>query len=989
MNNYEQLQNTLKEVFEIDKADLDFGIYRIMNQKRDQVMDFIDNRLPKEIKEILAGTQSKDGMALQAELDKMGRALDEAGVVRESSPKYIALQQQLASSIDTNALEQEVFSHLASFFKRYYKEGDFISMRRYKKDVYAIPYEGEEVKLHWANHDQYYIKTSEYLKNYSFKLKNGRTVHFRLKEANTEQNNNKTQGDVERRFAIFTEIPLEVDGEELYINFSYELHKKTTKQTDLALEIVKTVEQNIPGEFAALFDKAPTESNKNRTVLDKHLNDFISRNSFDYFIHKDLGGFLRRELDFYIKNEVLFIDDINTENPAFFTAQLSKIKALKTVACKVIDFLAQVEDFQKKLWLKKKFVTSTNYLITLDRIPQKYYEEIAANEAQLGEWKSLFSVKPKGEELNQHPFLVLDTQFFSVEFNDRLLAEFDDLDTDTDGILMNSENFQALNLLQEKYKDEVDCVYVDPPYNAQSSEILYKNTFKDSSWISLMENRVTKSKPLLKERFVYIAAIDEVENLNLGKAFETIFPEFQHSIISIIHNPTGQQGNNFSYTHEFAHFIFPVEGNSIGLENRNDKTREAQPDIRPLRNVSSGKNHLRESAANCFYPILIKENRIIGFGDVCHDDFHPGSINVKKGDGVVEIYPIDPSNLESKWVFARDTVETILDELSIKYDSKRDVYDIIRTKSKFRYKSLWDDKRYSANSWGSVILNNILPDILFLYPKSIYTVKDCIDAGLNNSQQGVILDYFAGSGTTGHATIKLNREDGGKRKYILVEMGTYFNTVTKPRITKVIYSDSWKDGVPQDTNGISQIVKYQTLESYEDVLNNLVLQRKPAVDLFSETAKDEYQLKYMLELEGRDHLFDIEIFRNPFNYTLNITQNNEQVPMVVDLVETFNYLIGLYVQRIQGVKDDKRDIKLVEGKTRDGKKTLVIWRNLELTNNEETRKVFRKIYDGVRSAEFDQIFINGDHHFENIRIGEDNFKVKLIEEVFFKKMFEG
>ena len=182
MSNYIQLQTTLKEIFEIDKADLDFGIYRIMNQKREQVMDFIDNRLPKEIKGILASTQSKDGVSLQAELDKMGRALDDAGVVRETSPKYIAVQQQLANSIDTNALEQEVFSHLAGFFKRYYKEGDFISMRRYKKDVYAVPYEGEEVKLHWANADQYYIKTSEYLKNYSFKLKDGKAVHFRLKE---------------------------------------------------------------------------------------------------------------------------------------------------------------------------------------------------------------------------------------------------------------------------------------------------------------------------------------------------------------------------------------------------------------------------------------------------------------------------------------------------------------------------------------------------------------------------------------------------------------------------------------------------------------------------------------------------------------------------------------------------------------------------------------------------------------------------------------
>src|SRR5690606_28432614 len=229
------------------------------------------------------------------------------------------------------------------------------------------------------------------------------------------------------------------------------------------------------------------------------------------------------------------------------------------------------------------------------------------------------------------------------------------------------------------------------------------------------------------------------------------------------------------------------------------------------------------------------------------------------------IYPIDPSNIESKWVFARDTVESILNELTVKYDSKKGTYDIIRTKSRFRYKSLWNDKRYSANSWGSVILNNIIPNSPFTYPKSIFTVIDCIDASLSNKNQGLILDYFAGSGTTGHATIKLNREDGGNRKYILVEMGTYFNTVTKPRIQKVIYTDNWKNGKPQDKAGISQMFKYQVLESYEDALNNLQLPNKTNEALlnFEEQAQEEYLLNYMLDVETQDHLFNIQMFRNP------------------------------------------------------------------------------------------------------------------------------
>jgi adenine-specific DNA-methyltransferase len=983
MSNYDQLKSVLNDIFELNKADLDFGIYRIINQKRKQVNEFIEVQLPEDIKKALSETQSADKTEIENEIKTLKKNLNDAGIVAEESPKYKTLKERLTGIENSHVIEQEVFSHLANFFRRYYKDGDFISMRRYKKDVYSIPYEGEEVKLHWANHDQYYIKSSENFKNYSFKTSDGKKVTFQLKEVSTEQNNNKTQGDAERRFAIYKELPIEEIEGELFINFIYESFSKTTKQETLLSDALEMLTDKVPNSFTKVFALSPTEKNTKRTLLEKHLNDYVSKNSFDYFIHKDLGSFLSREMDFYIKNEVLYIDDINSKQTDFFIAQLSKVKAIKTVAEKVIDFLAQIENFQKKLWLKKKFVIRTDYFITLDKVPNTYYPEIIQNKAQLKEWKTLFDVDiQNAEQLVFDQFLVLDTKFFDEAFKDRLLAEFDGLDEQINGLLINSENFQALNILQEKHLQSIDVIYIDPPYNAQSSEINYKNTFKNSTWLSLMENRLVLSKTLNREKGIHIIAIDEIENFNLGKMSEDIFLNYENATISIVHNPTGQQGSNFSYTHEFAHFIYPSGINIIGLEDRNDKNRESQPDVRPLRNVSSGKNHLRESAANCFYPILVKGNKIIGFEDVCKDEFHPKSINMKREDGTIEIYPIDPSGVESKWVFARDTVESILDELTVKYDDKKATYDIIRTKSKFRFKSLWSDKRYSANSWGSVVLNNIIENCPFQYPKSIFTVIDCIDAGLSNKKRGTVLDYFSGSGTTGHATIKLNREDGGNRKYILVEMGSYFNTVTKPRIQKVIYSDNWKNGKPQDKDGISQIVKYQVLESYEDTLNNLFLQSKTELD-FSGKAKEEYLLQYMLEMESREHLFNLEMFRKPFDYQLKVTENNELKPAKVDLVETFNYLIGLYVSKVQRVKD----IKVVEGITRTGIKTLVIWRDLETTTHDEVEKLLRRFYDSQRTKEFQQIYINGDHHLENLRSEGDSFKIKLIEETFFKKMF--
>lgn len=998
MNNYENLQKVLKEIFEMDKADLDFGIYRIMNQKREQVMQFIDTTLPEDIKSILSQTQSNDTVTLQAELDQMGKALDAAGVDRNSAPKYLALQQQIAGVVDSNALEQEVFSHLASFFKRYYKDGDFISLRRYKKDVYAIPYEGEEVKLHWANADQYYIKTSEYLKNYAFKLSDGKKVNFVLKEASTEQNNNKTQGDAERRFAIYEEIPLEIVDGELNINFTYETHPKSTKQDDLAKQALETIQVNIPGEFVLAFDKAATEKNKNRTVLEKHINNFISRNSFDYFIHKDLGGFLNRELDFYIKNEVLFIDDINTENPIYFTAQLSKIKALKIVANKIITFLAQIENFQKKLWLKKKFVISTNYCITLDRIPESYYPEIFTNKAQVEEWKTLFDVEITDvSQLVFEQFLVLDTKHFSQEFKDKLLAEFDDLDEETDGLLINSENFQALNLLQEKYESKLKAVYIDPPYNTDASAISYKNNYKNSSWISLMSDRISLSRNLMVDEGIICTAIDDEEVNPLNYLLTSIFDK-NLGTVPVRTNPAGRKTKGkFAPAHEYSLFYGKTDDAIPGSLAITENRLNRYPNVDENGNfawanfIRSGTNDKRSDRPKSFYPIAVDENDNIRIPKLKWSNEINGYLILEEiPENEILVYPIvvdeNGKVIEKRWQRGNERVPTELDEYRV-----RRVGDKISVDFKTRMDSSslpvtwWDDKKYASANYGAAELKELFEQKDFDFPKARKLVYDCLKACFSNEKGGIVIDYFSGSGTTGHALIEMNRLENDNKKYILVEMGTYFNTVTKPRIQKVIYSDNWKNGKPQDKVGISQLFKYQVLESYEDSLNNLMMASSSNANVmqFGKEAQEEYLLKYMLDVESEGHLFNLEAFQNPFGYQLNVTENNELVPTTVDLVETFNYLIGLYVQRIQRVKD----IKLVEGKTRTGEKTLVIWRNLETTTNDETEKVFRKLYDSVRSSEFDQIYINGDHHFENVRSKDDQFKVKLIEEAFFKLMF--
>src|SRR5690606_25067575 len=479
------------------------------------------------------------------------------------------------------------------------------------------------------------------------------------KEASTEQNNNKSQGDQERRFAIYEEQPVEVIDGQLYINFTYEPYKKTVKQADLEAKAIEVIQNTIPAEFTLAFDKAPTEKNKNRTVLEKHLNDFISRNSFDYFIHKDLGRFLSRELDFYIKSEVLYIDDINTENPVYFTAQLSKIKALKTVATKIIAFLAQIEDFQKKLWLKKKFVISTNYCITLDRITEKYYPEILANQEQLAEWKTLFDVTVNGVEgLKEEPFLVLDTKFFSEEFKDRLIGEFDNLDEVTNGLLINSENFQALNLLEEKYSESINYNYIDPPYNTDSAPILYKNDYKKSSWLYLLNDRMYIAKRLLDSKAVKTIAIDDTEVSNLSILCNNLYSNYRQSRVTVIHNPKGSITKDFNRVHEYAIFLTPeVEGKVI------ERTLTESDKPRKMRRW--GENSLRIERRLSFYPIIIEDGKIVEVGEVPSDDFHPEGKNIILQNNRIAIYPVDQEGVERRWNFGLDSINENLDRIAV------------------------------------------------------------------------------------------------------------------------------------------------------------------------------------------------------------------------------------------------------------------------------------------------------------------------------------
>lgn len=332
-------------------------------------------------------------------------------------------------------------------------------------------------------------------------------------------------------------------------------------------------------------------------------------------------------------------------------------------------------------------------------------------------------------------------------------------------ILIEGDNYHSLSVLNYTHKGKIDVVYIDPPFNTGAKNWKYNNNYVDendqwrhSKWLSMMEKRLKLAKKLLKYNGVLICAIDENELWHLGCLLEEIFSGWEIHLITIVHNPRGIQGKNFSYTNEFAFFVFRKGLKVIGPR----KLRDDEIYWSNLRNW--GGESLRTDARNCFYPILVKDNKIIGFGDVPPNDFHPTKQTEKK-NGIYYVWPIDRNGIERKWRYSRQSIESVKDLLRVR--RSKDRIEIEIGKPYGIVKTVWQNPKYDAAEYGTKLVHALVPDSHFDFPKSVYNVYDCLAPIISDRKDAIVLDYFAGSGTTGHAVLMLNKEDGGNRKFIL------------------------------------------------------------------------------------------------------------------------------------------------------------------------------------------------------------------------------
>ncbi len=1373
-----KFQQLLRELFQFDLADLDFGIYRIMNYKRQVIERWITEDLPRTIEQELQqgalAEQSKAQKVLEEArrkvLETLGAAsidvegnLAEAYVNTPLGKAYLEARQKAAHAQSSQALEAEVYNHLYAFFSRYYQDGDFISKRRYsKKERYAIPYNGEEVTLYWANHDQYYVKTAEHFTDYTWKAPNGVTVHFKLKAADVEQNNVKG----EKRFflPILDEIAWDEATRTLTIPFEY---RPLTKQEEITYgaknqqeailenarqDILKRLNKNAEALAALTAERRRDAKGQPVSYLDHHLRQYTARNTRDFFIHKDLRSFLSRELDFYLKNEVLNLDELEAAGETLAEGWFQLMRLIKRVGNAIIDFLAQIEDFQKALWEKKKFVTETFYVITVGNIPEEFYGEIAACEAQWQEWQALgflqnagdaagdavistaptgdavistaptgdtvvltaptgdavistaptgdavISTAPTGDAvvstaptgtgdavvstaltaptthpgdavvstaptaptthphkgwysrgylphfdaahvlqfitfrlhdsvpaevierwkqelhwteqtrpdskeaaelrkrieqyednghgacylrderiaalvvqalkhfdgeryrliawcvmpnhvhvlieqlpghplskvihswksytaheankllgrtgdfwmpdyfdrfirdqkhfdavieyihqnpvkaglvaapedwpwssaaenagenagnasvsdvpdvstnasvsdvpdvstnasvsdvdadtpntrgqdvrdprvafLASHPSLPLDTRHFPQDFTDRLLATFENLDEATDGLLIHSENWQALNFLQEKYRERVKCIYIDPPYNSPSSEIIYKNNYKHSTWASLMRDRLELGHAILAAGGGFCVAIDDHELERLDYLMQQICGNSQKVVVRS--NPAGRSTpKGFSVNHEYAIFSWKaaeeIETGKLPHSSEQASRYKERDEIGPYEWVNFRKHGgLRMESARMFYPIFVNRQSLTWrIPKMEWDDaLNEWQVLEEPQENELLLLPIDEQNQERRWKWSVERLSQSPKEARIDLDRHGNLALYIKSRKPpegVTPSTWWDKKEYSATDWGTRTLKAILGRLgAFDYPKAVDLVSDSIRVTCNeiNSSGTLILDYFAGSGTTGHAVINLNREDGGRRKFILVEMADYFDSVLLPRLKKVTFSPEWKDGRPrrmatqEEFERGPRILKVIRLESYEDALNNIAFDEESgqqALALF----KDDYLLRYMLRWESRqsETFLDVEKLQSPFSYHLHIHRDGETRVQPVDLPETFNYLLGLDVQTrkvyphpgMASVPDAERDVHnpgylVYRGTLRNGRKVAVIWRETKDWMPEDYERDAAFVAEHNLTEGADETFVNGDSLIPGAQSLDGLFKARL------------
>jgi len=910
-----------RDILKLDAAELDFGIYRILAYRREQVLRYLDVNLPGRIDTWAAELATTAGKAL---------ADDEAA---------------------------NCYYHLHTFFNRYWDDGDFIPRaRRGGSAAYAVPYHGQDTHFHWATKGSHYVKSGELFARFAYR-DGDREVRFVLDHADIAKDNAKGGA---RHFFPTAFKPADS---------GFELHWQWRAATEVETKRYKLKSNKRPsdaGETDFLYESQAEEpagegANLQARVLDAWLKGadfkpaqppkgldpallarnaqrYVRKNTQDFFVHPQLGEFLRGELEVYLKHEFVHVwDAADAELPRI----RAKFKLLRSIALDLIAFLDQIEQFQATLFEKRKFVLQADYLVQCSwlmreagTVGQTLVQEAAANAAQAAEWAAWVGDKPTGKKkpkgadlLRRFPHLPLHTRHFGPEFKARVLACFDDLEAALGGELVHADNYAALRTLEPAYRERVKCIYIDPPYNTGGDGFLYKDSFQHSSWASMVSSRLRVSADLLMQSGILFSSIDDKERAALDWVLRETFGSDNRIAELIWNNVTDNNPTRVAVEHEYiACFARNSSAASPEWKSSVSDAKEALIKIgRELVEKYGDTPELQEAYRNWF-----RENkRFLGALDrykfIDAGGVYTGSQSVhnpgKEGYRYDVPFKGDASRSCKQplmgYRFPWETMKKLLDDDKILFGDDED--KLIELKV---YAHEYEDKLSSVitldgRSGANDLRSLFGSDQTFKNPKAAALLETLFPFVAMGSD--TVLDFFAGSGTTAQAVISLNRKTGGQRKFVLVEQSEYFDSLVFPRIAKVMTAPEWKDGSPKDSvqhadhgdpdhwsRRTLPLVRVLRLERYEDSLNALDFSTTgpDGGDLLAASA-DEHLIRYWLqdESEGQSVRLSTQRLADPFAYHLTLYEPTGARDEVVDLLETARLLLGLVPRRWREATD--------------------------------------------------------------------------------------
>ena len=458
-----------------------------------------------------------------------------------------------------------------------------------------------------------------------------------------------------------------------------------------------------------------------------------------------------------------------------------------------------------------------------------------------------------------------------------------------DNLIIKGNNLLALHSLKKEFAEKVKLIYIDPPYNTGGSAetFTYNNSFNHSTWLTFMKNRLEVAKDFLRDDGFIAITIDHNELFYLGTLADEIFGrENLLGVVNVVIRPQGRQFSKFfsatteymlvySKNWEMAEFRSVVLDDNV-KEQYDQKDKEGSFKYVPLMYSRFVEEKMAKAKDKYFYPIYVSGNL--------------KDITLDKKEGYHEVFPIN-NKREICWKVQKEKFRELLQSQRERYEALTEkngnmqVYEKYREGEGTKIKTHWIGKRYNATTSGTGVLKKLLGDKVFSYPKSLYAVLDTLK--IMTSRKDIIMDFFAGSGTTGHATLELNKEDGGNRQFILIEQLDAHAEVIKKRITKVLENDKSKDSFTY-----CELLKYneEAIDKIQDAKDTKILLK----------IWDEMCEKYFLNYDVKIHGFDYSKFEK-----MALNQQKESLVGMLNKNQLYVNLSEIEDSQFKVSKEDK------------------------------------------------------------------------------------